>query len=101
MELLLILLVFPIIIYLIVNYRRNSDPLNRKTASEICRSVVEHEFVDHDLVEKIFRENARYQKQASHVASMIPKLLQINGCPRDLSLTIAMEVKQIAQKMPK
>lgn len=90
-----------IVFYFVRNYRRNSDPLNRKCASEICQSIVEKGFVDPAEIEKIFRQNARYQKQALHVVSMVPTLLQMYGCPREFAMSTVMALQHVAFQLSK
>lgn len=90
------ILIATIIFYLLRNYRRNSDPLNRKCASEICQSIVENGYVDPVEIERIFRQNARYRKQALHVVSMVPTLLQMYGCPREFAMSTVMGLQSVA-----
>ena len=81
-------LVAIVVVYLIINGRRNSDPLNRKCAAEICDLLVKNEKVTPEDIAKIFSNNARYNKQAGHVISMVPSLLIQAGYPKDGAMSI-------------
>ncbi len=79
MEFLLIAVVALVVLYLVVNGKRNSDPLNRKCAAEICEYLVASGAPNVEGVQEIFMRNARYQAQANHVLSMVPTLLMRVG----------------------
>lgn len=72
-----------VVIYLVINGKRNSDPLNRKCAAEICEYLVSKEECSPDEIAEIFINNARYNKQAGHIVSMVPTLLIKAGYPKD------------------
>lgn len=87
--------------YFFRNGRRNSDPLNRKCAAEICSLLVEKDDVEIEGIIEIFQRNARYQSQALHVCSMVPPLLIRAGYPRQQSIGYFALLKAAASVLPK
>lgn len=90
-----------IILYGVINGSRNSDPLNRKCAAEICEYLTNRNDFDVSDIQEIFKKNARYQKQANHVASMVPPLLMKAGYPRDAAMQIYPLLKSAATMQPR
>ena len=88
--------------YLIRNGRRNSDPLNRKAAAEICEYLMTPDPGPSDTMDivEIFRQNARYRSQAKHVASMVPALLINAGVPREIALSSHQTVMKAVELLP-
>jgi hypothetical protein len=101
MEIVIGLIAVFIVGYLIINGRRNSDPLNRKCAAEICEYVTQSSEADPAKIHAIFMNNARYQKQGLHVVSMVPALLIKAGYPKDASMGIAPLLRMVALNLPK
>lgn len=87
--------------YLIINRSRNTDPLNRKCAAEICEYLVSTQDIDPEQIKKIFENNARYQKQALHIVSMIPTLLMSAGIPNNNAMSIVPILQIAAFSRPK
>jgi len=81
-------LVLVVFLYLIINGKRNSDPLNRKCAAEICELITSNEECTPEEIAEIFKNNVRYNKQAGHVISMIPALLIKAGYPKDVAMNV-------------
>ena len=88
-------------LYLIINGKRNSDPLNRKCAAEICELVTSTDDCTPEEIVEIFRNNARYRKQASHVVSMVPPLLMKAGHPQNIAMGIVPLLREAQTLMPK
>ncbi len=88
-------------LYLFVNGSRNSDPLNRKCAAEICEYVTSAEDIDPERISEIFKEHARYQKQANHIVSMVPTLLIKAGYPQDAAMSIVPVIRSAAMMQPR
>lgn len=101
MELFGIVLVSIVLAYLVLNKSRNSDPLNRKCASEICYYLVNSDELDLTEITLIFDEHARYQKQALHIASMIPSLLISEGVPSKDAMALVPLLQAAALERPK
>jgi hypothetical protein len=101
MELLLIGAAVLIVSYLIINGRRNSDPLNRKCAAEICELLVSDSKVTPETIAGVFMRNARYQKHANHIVSMVPALLDKAGCPREFAFSVVPLLRQAAAMIPR
>ena len=95
------ILVVMIIFYLIRNGSRNSDPLNRKCAAEICQLITSKQNVEHEDFVQVFMNNARYQKQANHIVSMVPSLLIKAGYPEEFSMSVVPVLRQSAMLLPK
>ena len=83
--------------------RKNSDPLNRKAAAEICEYLTDKAqgAIDLQAIAEIFMRNARYRAQALHVASMIPILLENTGYPKELAKHAMLRVAEAARMVPK
>lgn len=90
-----------IVLYGVINGSRNRDPLNRKCAAEICEYLTSRDDFDPTDILGIFKEHARYQKQANHVASMIPPLLMKAGYPKDAAMQVYPLVKLAATMQPR
>lgn len=90
-----------VVLYGVINGSRNSDPMNRKCAAEICEYLTSRDEFDPVEIQAIFKEHARYQKQANHVASMVPALLINAGIPRDAAMQIYPLVKSAAAMQPR
>ncbi len=90
-----------VILYLVVNGKRNSDPLNRKCAAEICEYLTTREEFDPLEICEIFETHARYQKQAKHIVSMVPALLINAGYPKDAAMAIVPLLQLAAFSLPK
>ncbi|MEX2327981.1 MAG: hypothetical protein WD558_09640 [Pseudomonadales bacterium] len=103
MEIVLILffLLAAVVIYLIVNRMRNTDPLNRKCAAEICEYLTTKEDCSPDEIAEIFMRNARYNKQAGHIVSMVPALLIHAGYPRESAMNIVPLLRAAQMLVPK
>jgi hypothetical protein len=94
-------IVLLVVLYGVFNGSRNSDPLNRKCAAKICEYLTIREDFDPVEIQAIFQEHARYQKQANHVASMVPALLINSGIPKDAAIQIYPLVKSAAAMQPR
>lgn len=94
-------LVVLILGYGLINGARNSDPLNRKCAAAICEYLTTRDEVSPIDIQEIFKENARYRRQANHVASMVPVLLMRVGYPKDAVMQIHQMVVIAAEMQPK
>lgn len=90
-----------IVLYLVVNGKRNSDPLNRKCAAEICELLTTKEEYTPQEIAEIFMNNARYNKQAGHVVSMVPALLIKAGYPREAAMNIVPLLRSAQMLIPK
>lgn len=90
-----------VLLYGMVNGSRNRDPLNRKCAAEICEYLTSREEFDPIDILDIFKQHARYQKQASHVASMIRPLLMKAGYSKDAAMQVYPLVKAAASMQPR
>jgi hypothetical protein len=82
--------------YLVFNGKRNSDPLNRKCAAEICEYLTSATDAGVPGIHEIFMRNARYQAQANHVVSMVPVLLMNAGVPRERAMSIVSMLRSAA-----
>ena len=100
MEILIGLVAVVVVGYLIINGRRNSDPLNRKCAAEICEYLATTREPNPAQIHAIFMSNARYQKQGLHVISMIPVLLMNGGYPKEAAMGVANMLRPIALSLP-
>lgn len=90
-----------VVLYLWRNGKRNSDPLNRKAAAEICKHIVATAGTpDLDEVVSILMKNARYRKDARHIASMVPALLVGGGIPHDMARSVHGPLLQAANTLP-
>ncbi|WP_139135021.1 hypothetical protein [Magnetovibrio blakemorei] len=95
-----------IVLYLLRNLKRNSDPLNRKCASELCHLYTAESSSDKVLavadedVFSVFMSNARYKNQALHVTSMVPALLIRAGYPREQAMSVVPQLKMISLMIP-
>ncbi|GEC14641.1 hypothetical protein [Nitrobacter winogradskyi] len=87
--------------YLIINGKRNADPLNRKCAAEICEYLADSPERDPTKIFGIFMSNARYQKQALHVISMVPVLLIKAGHPKEQAMGEVPFIRAVAMSLPK
>jgi len=87
--------------YLLLNWKRNSDPLNRKCAAEICEYVTSVPQISVDEICAIFMRNARYKAQANHVLSMVPALLMKAGYPKDASMNVVPILRAAAAMIPR
>jgi hypothetical protein len=104
MVLVLALAVVAIVIgYLAINGKRNSDPLNRKCAAEICEYLTRADTTDLnvEIIREIFMRNARYRKQAYHIVSMVPLLLISEGYPKDAATSVAPLLRVAADGIPR
>lgn len=93
-----------VVLYLIVNGKRNSDPLNRKCAAEICDFLVDNvgnEECTPENIAEIFTNNARYYKQAGHIVSMIPPLLMQAGISKSSALSIVPLLRSAQELIPR
>lgn len=90
-----------IAIYLVVNRKRNSDPLNRKCAAEICTLIVSGDNVTSEEIAEIFMSNARYNKQAGHIVSMVPALLIEEGLPKNFAMSTVPLLRTAQMMIPK
>jgi hypothetical protein len=88
-------------LYFMINGSRNSDPMNRKCAAEICEYLTSREDFDPIEIQEIFKEHARYQKQANHIVSMVPVLLMKAGYPRDATMAIVPLLRSAALMQPR
>lgn len=86
--------------YLLLNGKRNSDPLNRKCAAEICEYVAGPGDISIEGIRDIFMRNARYKKQANHVVSMVPVLLIKAGYPKDVAMGVVPLLREAASEVP-
>ena len=89
-----------VILYLFINGKRNSDPLNRKCAAELCEYFMTEGALDVDEVRRIFKTNARYKSQANHVLSMVPPLLMNAGYPKEVALTVVPLLRAAVYEIP-
>jgi hypothetical protein len=88
--------------YLLLNWKRNSDPLNRKCAAEICEYVTSSSSqISIEEIHAIFLRNARYKAQANHVLSMVPALLIRAGYPKDASMNVVPILRAAAALIPR
>ncbi len=94
-------IVVVIVIYLIINGRRNSDPLNRKSAAEICELLVSKDEVTLEEIANVFFSNARYNKQAGHIVSMVPSLLIKAGYPKDSAMSLVPLLRSAQMLVPR
>jgi hypothetical protein len=101
MEILLGIIALIVVVYLISNKTKNSDPLNRKCAAEICEYLVSTDQVDPQEIALIFDTHARYQKQALHIVSMIPNLLINGGIPSKDAMSLVPLLQMAALLRPK
>ena len=101
MEIIAGVIVAIIVIYLITNGRNNSDPLNRKCAAEICELLVSKGDVTPEEIASIFISNARYNKQAGHIVSMVPALLIKAGLQKDGAMSIVPLLRAAQMLVPK
>lgn len=91
-----------VVLYLVVNRSRNSDPLNRKCAAEICELLVSgQEEITPEQIAEIFKQNARYQKQASHIVSMVPALLINAGYPKEAAMATVPMLRAAQMLVPR
>ena len=101
MEIFLVLLGLLVGGYLLLNWKRNSDPLNRKCAAEICEYVTSSPQISVEEIREIFMRNARYKAQANHVLSMVPVLLIKAGYPKDASMNVVPILRAAAAMIPR
>jgi hypothetical protein len=87
--------------YLLLNWKRNNDPLNRKCAAEICEYVTSFPEISIEEIHEIFMRNARYKAQANHVLSMVPALLIRAGYPKDLSMNVVPILRAAVGMIPR
>lgn len=87
--------------YLLLNWKRNSDPLNRKCAAEICEYVTSSPQISIEEIHAIYLRNARYKVQANHVLSMVPALLIRAGYPKDASMNVVPILRAAAALLPR
>ncbi|MFB6447604.1 hypothetical protein [Bradyrhizobium tunisiense] len=87
--------------YFFLNWKRNSDPLNRKCAAEICEYVTSAPQINVEDIHAIFMRNARYRAQANHVLSMVPALLIRAGYPKDASMGVVPILRAAAAIIPR
>ena len=97
----IIAIVAVIVLYLIINRMRNRDPLNRKCAAEICELLTSEEEISPDQIAEIFMRNARYNKQAGHIVSMVPALLIETGYPKEAALSTVPLLRSAQMLVPK
>lgn len=86
--------------YLFLNGRRNADPMNRKCAAEICEYLVSTAEPDPLAVREIFMRNARYQKQANHIVSMVPVQLMSGGLTKQEAMNFVPGLRMVIQTIP-
>jgi hypothetical protein len=101
MEILFVLIGVLVGGYLLLNWKRNSDPLNRKCAAEICEYVTSSPEISVEAIREIFMRNARYKSQANHILSMVPALLIRAGYPKDASMSVVPVLKAAAAIIPR
>lgn len=89
-----------ITIFLMRNASRNSDPLNRQAAAEICEYLASTQFAEVEDVALILERHDRSNSQGNHIASMVPALLQKAGLPTKLALDTQHIVRAAAQGRP-
>lgn len=89
-----------VVLYLIINGRRNADPLNRKCAAEICEYLVMEREPTALAIAQIFLANARYRKSANHIVSMVPAILIKNGFAKNLAFGTVPLLRQAAMLVP-
>ena len=87
--------------YLLRNWKRNSDPLNRKCAAEICEYLASSPDIVVQQIRDIFLRNVRYNIQANHVLSMVPALLIKAGYPKDMAMGIVPDLRAAAAMIPR
>jgi D-glycero-D-manno-heptose 1,7-bisphosphate phosphatase len=88
--------------YLSLNWKRNSDPLNRKCAAEICECLTSSPgMVSFDEIHEIFRRNARYKLHANHVLSMVPGLLMKGGYPKREAINVVSLLRVVVASIPR
>ncbi|MGM5033864.1 hypothetical protein [Tardiphaga sp. 803_E3_N1_3] len=90
-----------VITYLVVNGRRNADPLNRKSAAVICEYLAANPHLEPEPIHEMFMRNARYQKQALHIVSMVPALLIKAGYPKQPAMAVAPFLRAVALSVPR
>ena len=96
-----IVVLIVVIIYLSINGKRNSDPLNRKCAAEICELLTNNDECTPEEIARLFMNNARYNKQANHIVSMIPPLLMKSGYPRDVAMGVVPLLRSAQTLVPR
>ena len=90
-----------VVVYLIFNGRRNSDPMNRKAAAEICDYLVSPgSQSDPSEIAQILMDNARYRSHARHIASMVPVLLNKAGIPWEIAKSSQATILVAAELVP-
>lgn len=92
---------FVVVVYLFRNGRKNGDPLNRKAAAEICEYLVSTNEPEIWQIVSIYMENARYRKDARHIASMVPALLTNAGVDRSAALGTHKHLLEAANLVPR
>lgn len=90
-----------IVIYSIINGQRNRDPLNRKCAAEICEILIAKKEISPQEIADVFTTNARYNKQAGHIVSMVPALLIESGVPRPSAMSFVPLLRAAQTLIPK
>ena len=88
-------------LYLIINGKRNSDPLNRKCAAEICELITSRPDCSPQEIATIFVNNARFNTQAGHVVSMVPALLIKAGYPQQQAMSVVPLLRAAQLLVPK
>lgn len=89
-----------IIVFLVRNASRNSDPMNRQAAAEICEHLASTQFAEVEDVALILEKHGRSKSQGNHIASMVPALLQRAGIPAKSALDTQHIVRAAAQGRP-
>ncbi len=86
-------------LYLITNYRKNSDPANLKCVEALCQLPLdfgprppESEILD------CFRRYARTKRQSGHVMSMIPTVMKQQGIRRETYMRYAKYVSGVIKR---
>jgi|GEM_PF-3442651 len=90
-----------VVIYFVSNGKRNSDPLNRKCAAELCEIFVSQEDISLEEIVYVFTSNARFHKQAGHVISMVPPLLIRGGYPKEFAMSTLPLLRAAQATLPK
>jgi hypothetical protein len=90
-----------VVAYLVVNARRNSDPLNRKCAAEICAYLTQEGPVRVDVLRQIFLHNARYKSQAKQVLSMVRSRLKRVGLKGEEAMSRVRLLRAVVSEIPR
>lgn len=100
MEVVIYGIVAIVVFFILKNGLRNRDPHNRKCAAELCEYLTSTDDINPEKLRQIFMDNARYQKQANHVLSMVPALLINAGCPKNTAMEIVPLLRSVVVSLP-